>query len=122
MKRKHRRHSNPPSAGAPKPSSQPASPLGAAASFQPAAKADKGAVREEMEPTSKLAPTPLWLIFLFGLLFYLGMLYVDHAGGGFNEQVYEPFPDLAALKNSQPPSEGGDLIRKGEKVYGIYCV
>ncbi|HYV28148.1 MAG TPA: cytochrome c [Candidatus Eisenbacteria bacterium] len=116
MKRKHRKSSAPPNTAAPKQSGVAAAPT------RPAAQAGQRPVREETEPTANLAPTPLWLVFLFGLLFYLGQLYVDHAGGGLHPQVYEPYRDYADLESHQPPSAGGDLLRKGEKVYGIYCV
>ena len=33
------------------------------------------------------ATTPLWLIVLFSVLFYGGLLYLDQASGGFEPQV-----------------------------------
>ena len=71
---------------------------------------------ERAEPKANLAPVPIWLIVLFGALFYGGQLYLDHAAGGFDPQVYEPYPDYATLKTQQP-NFGDDPFARGEKVY-----
>ncbi|PYI88903.1 MAG: cytochrome C [Verrucomicrobia bacterium] len=71
---------------------------------------------EGAEPTANRAPVPVWLIVFFGVLFYGGQIYLDHAAGGFNPQVYEPYADYATLKQFQPVI-GDDLYARGEKVY-----
>jgi mono/diheme cytochrome c family protein len=80
-------------------------------------------VAEQAEPTANLKKVPLWLIILFGVMFYGGQLYLDHAAGGFNPQVYEPYDSYASVKKAQPDIGGGAaLMAKGEKIYGLYCV
>ena len=78
---------------------------------------------EGAEPIARRAPVPVWLIVLFGALFYGGQLYLDHAAGGFDPQVYEPYNSVASVKKAQPDIGGGAaLLAKGEKIYGLYCV
>ena len=78
---------------------------------------------EGTEPTANLAPVPLWLIVFFGALFYGGQLYLDHAAGGFNAQVYEPYPTFVTLKQAQPDLGGGAaFLAKGERIYNTWCV
>jgi mono/diheme cytochrome c family protein len=75
---------------------------------------------EEAEPTAGRGPAPILLIALFGLLIYLGMIYLDAHGGGFDPQVYQPYSSYDVLKDKQPPTAGGDILKKGKIVF-ITC-
>jgi mono/diheme cytochrome c family protein len=55
------------------------------------------------------------------LLAFWGMSYLDSHGGGFEATVYSPYGSLAQLNADQPKSKGGDIFRKGENVYQLYC-
>ena len=68
------------------------------------------------EPIARRAPVPVWLIVFFGALFYGGLLHLDHAAGGFDSQVYEPYRDRTTLKTNQP-FIADDGYARGEKVY-----
>jgi mono/diheme cytochrome c family protein len=68
------------------------------------------------EPIACRAPVPVWLIILFGAVFYGGQIYLDHAAGGFDPHVYEPYRDHATLKANQPIIVGDPYVR-GERVY-----
>lgn len=76
---------------------------------------------ETPEPKAELAPTPIWLIFLFGLLFYWGQLYLDQHAGEFNPQVYEPYRSAQYLKDILPKDESQLLMAKGKVAYDTYC-
>lgn len=72
---------------------------------------------DDTEPRAALVPAPLWLIVLLGVLVYWSQLYLDAKGGGFNPQVYEPYPSLAYVKNLQPKSAEDPLFAEGRKVF-----
>ena len=78
---------------------------------------------ERAEPTANHRQVPLWLIILFGVMFYGGQLYLDQAAGGFDPAVYEPYDSYSSVKKAQPDLGGGAaFLAKGEKIYGLYCV
>ncbi len=105
----------------PKKSSRPASPS-SGGSNRPQAQASSGkSTAKETEPTAGLAPTPIWLILLFALLFYWGQLYLDNHAGGFDPQVYEPYASVKQVKAANPMSDEGAVIAKGEAVYNQMC-
>jgi len=76
---------------------------------------------EESEPTAGRGSAPILLIALFGLLIYLGMIYLDAHGGGFDPQVYQPYASREVLQEKQPRSLGDDRIRNGKKVFQTIC-
>jgi mono/diheme cytochrome c family protein len=76
---------------------------------------------ETPEPTAGLAPTPVWLIFLFALLFYWAQLYLDQHGGGFHPQVYEPYQSFKQLADLRPKDETQMLLGKGKAHYENVC-
>ncbi len=77
---------------------------------------------EEAEPKAELATTPVLLIGLFALLFFLGLVYLGDHGGGFNPQVYQPYASFDILKASQPKGAGDDYRARGKIVFGGSCV
>jgi len=65
---------------------------------------------------------PLWLVFLFALVFCWGLVYANDHGGGFDSKVYQPYRDYAQLTGVQPPTNRCDeLIREGAKVFSSNC-
>ena len=76
---------------------------------------------EGAEPVSGSAPVPVWLVVLFGVLFYAGQLYLAENAGGFNSQVYEPYSSFAEVRKANPDL-GVDLFAKGQEQFGIRCV
>ncbi len=75
----------------------------------------------EFEPGTGPAPAPVWLFVLLGLLAFWGMLYLDEQGGGFQAEVYRPYPSIAELQAMLPKSEGDVLFANGRQIYGTYC-
>ncbi len=73
------------------------------------------------EPKAERAAVPVWLIVLFFLLLYWGMVYFDQRGAWFNVEVYAPFSSLEALQTYQPPKPGNELYDLGRKVYNDNC-
>jgi len=43
------------------------------------------------EPAAGYSTVPVWLVVVFGALFYWSQLYLDKHAGGFNKDVYAPY-------------------------------
>jgi mono/diheme cytochrome c family protein len=69
------------------------------------------------EPSFRLTPVPVVLFLLAGILAYLGQLYLDHYGGGFNAKVYEPYDSWEMVQDLQPKGEGDLFFERGQKLY-----
>ncbi len=76
---------------------------------------------EPAEPTVGSARPPIWIFVLFGALFYGSQLYVDGHAGGFNAQVYEPYPSIEFVNDLQVKSEDEIFFAKGRLVYASSC-
>lgn len=63
------------------------------------------------------APVPIWLIILFFLLLYWGMVYFDQRGGWFNTLVYAPYHDFSQVETWQPVIGEAGLAQQGKAVY-----
>lgn len=75
------------------------------------------------EPTAaQKYQTPIWLVGLLGLMVYWGQLYMDRYGGGFDPLVFNRGESLADVEARVPKSEAQDLVVKGQRVFGTYCV
>jgi mono/diheme cytochrome c family protein len=72
----------------------------------------------ETEPTSGNGQAPVLLIAIFALLVFLGMVYLDGHGGGFDPQVYSPYMSYNDLKERQPKTTGG---LDGKPIFNTYC-
>ncbi|MGV3757809.1 MAG: c-type cytochrome [Verrucomicrobiota bacterium] len=75
-----------------------------------------GAPVDGPEPTVKSERSPLWVLVSAGVVLYLGLGFLADRAGGFNNQVYEPYPSLAYVKRAHPPT-GDDPIGRGQKVF-----
>jgi mono/diheme cytochrome c family protein len=71
--------------------------------------------------TAGRAPVPIWLMILFFLLFYWGMVYFDQHGGWFNKDVYAPYKSDAELAVYQVPKPGGIDLALGKANYEKVC-
>lgn len=76
---------------------------------------------EPGEPRMGSAPAPVWLVLLLGAAGYLGFMYVDLNGGGYHEQVYEPYPSLKYVQSLQPKDDGDKALAMGAEVYKGTC-
>ncbi len=74
-------------------------------------------VAETPEPTVKKDRFPVLVMVIAGLLCYLGMGFLADRAGGFNKEVYEPYPSYKVVENIQPGAGGPDPIKDGKKVY-----
>jgi mono/diheme cytochrome c family protein len=63
---------------------------------------------DEAEPTAGRGPAPIFLIAIFAVLIYLGMIYLDSRAGGFDPQVYQPYASREVVEDKQPHLSGPD--------------
>ncbi len=74
------------------------------------------------EPSVNFTPVPVVIFLLVGILFYLGQLYLDHYGGGFNGKVYGPYDSWKMVENLQPKGAGDIVFAQGRKIYDTACL
>ncbi len=75
----------------------------------------------DVEPRVERRGLPLWLVVLFGLLFYWAQLYLDSNAAGFDPRVYEPFQSFVHLDAVQPKDDVALFIAKGKNLFELRC-
>jgi len=73
------------------------------------------------EPAVDMSPVPVWLIIIFGALFYWCQLYLDAHAGGFSKEVYAPYDSVDAVLAANPQSEGDKTLTMGREVFNKTC-
>lgn len=84
--------------------------------------ADTSHLAEPPEPVAARNPVPIWSVILFGGLFYLGQMYLELTGGGYEAQVYEPYASLKQVQAVQPKGDGDKFLAMGKQVYEGTCM
>ena len=69
------------------------------------------------EPRAGQVAVPVWLIILFFLTLYWGMVYFDRNSGWFDEQVYAPYRSIQEVEAYQPVTGAPGLVQLGLQVY-----
>jgi mono/diheme cytochrome c family protein len=77
--------------------------------------------RDNAEPSEGFATVPIWLIMVFGGLFYWSQLYLSNHAGGFDKQVYAPFDSLEEVAAMNPKSAGEEFRLMGQDVFNKTC-
>jgi mono/diheme cytochrome c family protein len=79
-------------------------------------------IPDAAEPSAGQAVVPVWLIILFFVLLYWGMVYFDLHGGWFSDQVYSPYGSQQAVALMQPPlDDTADYLRQGKLLFTANC-
>lgn len=73
------------------------------------------------EPKAGTAAVPVIFFVMFGVLLYWGGLHIDKHGGQFNERVYTPYPNFAAVEKANPVDDKKRRFNNGKRLYGMYC-
>jgi mono/diheme cytochrome c family protein len=81
----------------------------------------KPANHDNAEPGAGFATVPIWLIMVFGGLFYWSQLYLSDHAGGFDKQVYAPFDSLEQVVAMNPKSAGDEFRLMGQDVFNKTC-
>ncbi len=72
---------------------------------------------ETAEPKAGQVAVPVWLLILFFLILYWGMIYFDRNSGWFSERVYAPYRNIQEVEAFQPVSGAPSLLQLGFQVY-----
>ena len=75
---------------------------------------------ETAEPGAGQMPVPVWLMVLFFVLLYAGMVFFDRYSGWFDAQIYMPYASQADVQAFQPRG-GGPSAERGRAVYENIC-
>jgi len=73
------------------------------------------------EPTAGFSAVPVWLVVIFGALFYWCQIYLDGHAGGFSKEVYAPYDDIDAVALANPKGENDETIAMGRDVFTKTC-
>jgi mono/diheme cytochrome c family protein len=76
---------------------------------------------EAAKPKRERENVPIWLIVLFFVLLYWGMVYFDERGGWFQPEVYIPFRSVEQVALYQPPVGDRAIIDRGRAAFDSYC-
>jgi mono/diheme cytochrome c family protein len=76
----------------------------------------------EAEPQAGHGEIPVVFFGILAGLVFLGMLYLDRYGGGFETRVYAPFKTLAEVDAAQPMDPVAIERAKGKRVYQATCM
>ena len=74
------------------------------------------------EPVAESWSVPIWLILIFGLLFYWGQLFLAENAGGFSKDVYGPFHSDDDVANANPQDPEAKMRAEGKGVFDNTCV
>lgn len=72
---------------------------------------------ETGEPRAGWFTVPIWLVVVFGILFFWAENFLGNNAGEFNSQVYRPHSSYDELKSLQPMLPGGEGAALGKVVY-----
>ena len=79
------------------------------------------AICDNSEPSAGFSTVPIWLIMVFGGLFYWSQLYLSDHAGGFDSHVYAPFDSVEEVASMNPKSAGDEFRIMGQEVFNKTC-
>jgi len=82
---------------------------------------DKPVNQNGAEPAAGYATVPIWLVMVFGAMFYWGATFLSDHGGEFNKDVYNPFESYEAVNAANPQDPEAKLMSEGRKQFGLIC-
>jgi mono/diheme cytochrome c family protein len=77
--------------------------------------------QKDAEPVAGRSTVPIWLIVVFGLLFYWSQLFLAENAGGFNREVYKPYPSLEEVAAANPQDPEAKRRAEGRRVFMTTC-
>lgn len=76
----------------------------------------------EAEPEVGRGEIPIIFFPILAGLIFLGAMYLDRYGGGFENQVYSPFQSIAQVNAAQPKDPAAKARAAGQQVYNTACM
>jgi mono/diheme cytochrome c family protein len=77
--------------------------------------------RSSVEPMADYATVPVWLVVVFGALFYWSQLFLDKHAGGFQKDVYSPYQDVEEVAKNNPQNDADKFTAMGRDVFTKTC-
>jgi mono/diheme cytochrome c family protein len=77
--------------------------------------------QNDAEPVAGRSTVPIWLIVVFGLLFYWSQLFLAENAGGFNRDVYNPYPSYEKVAAANPQDPEAKQRAEGRKIFEGTC-
>jgi mono/diheme cytochrome c family protein len=77
--------------------------------------------QNDAEPVAGRSTVPIWLIVVFGLLFYWSQLFLAENAGGFNKDVYSPYPSYDEVAAANPQDPEAKRRTEGRRVFMTTC-
>jgi len=77
--------------------------------------------RDMAEPSAVSEPVPVWMLLIFGALFYWAAMYFSFHGGGFDQHVYTPFATYADVDASNPKNPEEQARLMGADIFNKTC-
>ncbi len=81
----------------------------------------KAVNQKDAEPVAGRSTVPIWLIIVFGLLFYWSQLFLANNAGDFNKEVYKPYPSFEELALANPQDPEAKRRAEGRKLFEGTC-
>jgi mono/diheme cytochrome c family protein len=73
------------------------------------------------EPVAGRSSVPMWLIVVFGLLFYWSQLFLAENAGGFSKDVYHPYTSYDDVAFANPQDPEAKRRAEGRRVFMTTC-
>ncbi len=73
------------------------------------------------EPVAGPSTVPIWLIVVFGGLFYWGQLFLSSHAGGFSQDVYIPYHSYDEVFAANPQNPEQKMQAEGRRVFEATC-
>jgi mono/diheme cytochrome c family protein len=77
--------------------------------------------QNDAEPTVGVSPVPVWLVVVFGGLFYWCQLYLDGHAGAFSKEVYAPYDSPEAVFAANPQDPEARMRARGREIFEKTC-
>jgi mono/diheme cytochrome c family protein len=75
----------------------------------------------DAEPTVGVSAVPVWLVVIFGALFYWCQVYLDGHAGGFSKEVYAPYDDIDEVARTNPQDPEARMRARGREIFEKTC-
>jgi mono/diheme cytochrome c family protein len=74
------------------------------------------------EPVAERSTVPIWLMMVFGFLFfYWGPLFLAENAGGFSKEVYGPYHSYDDVTLANPQDPEAKSRAEGKRVFDLTC-
>jgi mono/diheme cytochrome c family protein len=73
------------------------------------------------EPAAGFSTVPIWLVMVFGGMFYWGTTFISDHAGGFSKDVYDPYQSYEEVNAANPQDPTQKMNAEGRKIFEATC-